>query len=72
MNDSQTKHKVLIVEDESCYQKDYRDALGSAVQILAALDIKTARELFSQNPDIAIIVMDACVPGVCWPHDLRQ
>jgi len=31
--------------------------------VLSALTVEEAEELFSANPDVNLIVMDACVPG---------
>jgi hypothetical protein len=60
---SEALKKVLIVEDSRGWQSDYARQLNGRVQILAALTIKEAEELFAANPDINAIVMDACVPG---------
>jgi DNA-binding NtrC family response regulator len=58
------KPKVLIVEDDESIQDSYKEFFEDSIQIFAALPIAQARELFSQHPDIAAIVMDACVPGI--------
>ena len=55
--------KVLIVEDEERWQENYKQDLGGKVLIIEALTIKQAEEHFAANPDIAAIIMDACVPG---------
>jgi DNA-binding NarL/FixJ family response regulator len=60
---SEALKKVLIVEDSQGYQRDYARALTGKVEILAALTIDDAEDLFVENPDISAIVMDACVPG---------
>ena len=55
--------KVLIVEDEECKYDGWRRELDSKVVLLFAPSIEEAEEQFATNPDIAAIVMDACVPG---------
>ena len=56
--------KVLIVEDSVQWHKTYVRALaGKNIQILSALTIEQAEEMFTSNPDIKAVVMDACVPG---------
>jgi|SRR3989338_2547224 len=55
--------KVLVVEDEEYIYEDWRRELGNKVVLISALSIKEAEEHFTANPDIAAIVMDACVPG---------
>ncbi len=58
------KPKVLIVEDRGDYQEKYRMRLGEKVLLLQAKDLQTGERLFLENPDIVLVVMDACVPGV--------
>ncbi len=55
--------KVLIVEDQKLYQDLFSDILGDDITILKAFTIEEAKEHFSENSDIDIIAMDACVPG---------
>ena len=57
------KKKVLIVEDMDSKQEDWAKALNGKVEIVSAFSISEAEERFQANPDIALIVMDACVPG---------
>lgn len=59
---SEALKKVLIVEDNKNYRRTYESALNGRVQMLAALSISEAEELFAANPGINAIVMDACVP----------
>lgn len=55
--------KVLIIEDERGRQLDYAEALSDKVQILEARSVEEGEQLFAENPDVALIIMDACVPG---------
>ena len=57
------RKKVLIVEDDFVRQGKWIRKLDDLVEILSAVSIKQAEEKFAGNPDIACIVMDACVPG---------
>lgn len=57
------KPKVLIVEDDDLCQTMYTDCLGKTTEILSATTLEDGKRLFDENPDIAIVVMDACVPG---------
>jgi DNA-binding NarL/FixJ family response regulator len=57
------KPKILIVEDDEALQSCFELELQDSARILAAFSLQQARKQFAQNPDIAIIVMDACVPG---------
>ena len=57
------KPKILIVEDRDIYQSLYRDYIQSAAEILAAKSLDEGKRLFDENPDIVLVVMDACVPG---------
>ncbi len=56
--------KVLIVEDD----RDYKNICVRPLQkhdviIIWANTIEMARELFANNQDVSIIVLDACMPG---------
>ena len=55
--------KILAVEDLQHKQDEWRSALNGRVDFLSALTIKEAIELFDNNPDVDVVVMDACVPG---------
>jgi len=55
--------KVLVVEDDAYWQNRWRTQIGNRVMILSAYTLKEAQYLFKEHPDIAIIAMDACVPG---------
>ena len=55
--------KILIVDDFKQWQNSWKRRLGDKVEILSAFTIPEADALFSANPDINLIVMDACVPG---------
>jgi DNA-binding response OmpR family regulator len=55
--------RVLVVDDDRGVHAKLRRALSDKVMLISALSIKTAKEKFAKNPDVAAIVMDACVPG---------
>ena len=55
--------KVLVVEDEFRHQRSWKDSLHGKVEIMSAYTIEEAEGLFFANVDVALIVMDACVPG---------
>ena len=56
--------KVLIVDDDKQWQRTFvRAFTDKGIQVLGALTIKQAEEMFVENPDIKAVVMDACVPG---------
>ncbi len=55
--------KILIVEDSENYQQKYINALRGKVDILSAYSLGEGEHLFEENPDVTLIVMDACVPG---------
>lgn len=57
------KPKVLIVEDSDKFQAIYAYALAEKVELLQAMDLVNGERLFADNPDITLVVMDACVPG---------
>lgn len=54
--------KVLIVEDNYGWQSIWKRDLQK-VELLVADSIEEAKKIFSQNDDVDLIVMDACVPG---------
>lgn len=55
--------KVLAVEDEEMIQNLWRRQLEGKVEIISAFTIKEAEGKFSANPDVAVILMDGCMPG---------
>lgn len=57
------KIKVLVVEDNERWQATFARSFGQDFQLLQATTIQQGEELFLANPDIGIVIMDACVPG---------
>ena len=55
--------KVLLVEDDRFMHEWLSDKLNGKVELISAFSIEEAEQQFAANPDIAAIVMDACVPG---------
>lgn len=58
--------KVLVVEDMKSLQGHLKRTLEGKLEIISALTVEDGQRLFDLNPDVAAIVMDACVPGD-WP-----
>ena len=61
-------HKVLIIEDDQETQELYRDILKISdpthrITLLMASTQPDAEMLFSDNPDISVIIFDGNVPG---------
>lgn len=55
------KPKVLIVEDGKRHQQEYTKALKDKVELLQAFDLEDGERTFRENPDISLVVMDACI-----------
>lgn len=55
--------KVLIVEDDHMIFFLMKAIFAGRVEILWAEELKQGEYLFENNPDIDLIIMDACVPG---------
>lgn len=55
--------KILIVEDEMLLLEAYRDMLKDLdLEILTAVTLLEALDLFEANPDVALIAVDGCFP----------
>lgn len=55
--------KVLIVEDRRINQEIYAAELQGKVFLMQAMNLEDGQRLFMENPDVALIVMDACLSG---------
>lgn len=55
--------KILIVEDDQNWSGIIRRGLGDKVLVIQAFTTEEAETVFQKNPDLALILMDACVPG---------
>ena len=55
--------KVLVVEDYDDYYRLAEKGLAGKVEIMRAETLSEGRKLFQENPDVDLIIMDACVPG---------
>lgn len=55
--------KVLIVDDLDYMHQLWRDILEDQVQVISAMTIDEAEKIFAQHSDLALIAIDACVPG---------
>lgn len=57
--------KILVVDDDVKIQAILKKLFSGRNNtiLFSALSIEEARLIFNQNPDIDLIVMDACVPG---------
>ena len=56
-----SKIKVLVVEDNERWQVWFVQKFGNDFDIFQAHSKWLAREFFEANPDIGIIIMDACL-----------
>lgn len=57
------KPKVLIVEDFPQWQRIFQRELEDFCEVLLAGTVEKGEQLYKANPDVALIIMDACVPG---------
>ena len=55
--------KVLVVEDDQHWSGIIRRGFGDKVLVVQAFTVEEAETVFQENPDLAAILMDACVPG---------
>lgn len=55
--------KVLMVEDGDVYHAMAEKIFAGKVEFMQAKTRMEGWELFQKNPDIDLIIMDACVPG---------
>ncbi len=55
--------KVLVVEDYDPYYATVEKGLAGKVELMRAETLSEGRKLFQENPDVDLIIMDACVPG---------
>jgi len=55
--------KILLVEDYPSWIKIIKGDLEGAAEVLSATTVEEAEKMFGDNPDIALVIMDACVPG---------
>jgi hypothetical protein len=53
--------KVLAIEDDWHYHDYWKEKLGDKVELISAFSIEEAEEKFAANPDVAAIVVNACV-----------
>ena len=56
-------NKVPVVEDVECLAFIIKQGLEGRVLVIQAFTIKEAEAAFKEHPDLAAILMDACVPG---------
>ena len=59
--------KILVVDDESRMRKLVRDFLErEGFRVLEASDGVAAMELFYQDKDIALLILDVMMPNMDW------
>ncbi|OHA66245.1 MAG: hypothetical protein A3D63_01230 [Candidatus Wildermuthbacteria bacterium RIFCSPHIGHO2_02_FULL_49_17] len=58
-----TAKKVLVVEDDQYWSGIIRRGLKGKVLVAQAFTTEEAEAVFQESPDLAVILMDACVPG---------
>lgn len=67
--------KILVVDDDRDFQEFFAEKLlrivsAEKILILVAMNLQEARRLFAENPDIDLIIMDACMQSR-WPNTER-
>ncbi len=62
--DTETKTKILLVDDDPPVLTTLRDIFGTDYDVLAAPDGAAAIALTEQHPDIATVVMDIKMAGI--------
>ena len=66
-----TSPKVLIVDDEEEWRDRWtRRLLREGAEVLKASSLEEGWRLFEANPDIALVIMDTCVPGFYPPNSM--
>ena len=55
--------KVLLIDDSESLHAYCHNELEDEIEIFDAYSKEEAEELFNSTPDLAAIVVDACVPG---------
>ncbi|KKQ34496.1 MAG: HD domain protein [Candidatus Nomurabacteria bacterium GW2011_GWB1_37_5] len=53
--------KILVIDDDKMVQLPFKRILGDKYNVLQAYNLKEAAELFQNNPDVDLIVMDGCL-----------
>lgn len=53
--------KVLIIEDDTDWQKNYAIELEGKVELIAAINLQEALTAFQENSPFDLIVLDACL-----------
>jgi hypothetical protein len=59
----QTLLKVLVVEDQSHWQDDFKHSLREVADLIPAFTMDQARQLFYQTSNLAAIVVDTSLTG---------
>ncbi len=57
------KPKILVVDDNRRWCQIFKRGLGDHCEVVIAETVETGERLYTENPDITLIIMDACVPG---------
>jgi len=55
--------KVLVVEDDDIWFRIINQDFNGKVEVLRAKTLTEGDDLFRDNPEVDLIIMDACVPG---------
>ncbi|MCX6723583.1 MAG: hypothetical protein NT155_00200 [Candidatus Staskawiczbacteria bacterium] len=53
--------KVIIIDDKQNLQQSWKNQLQGKAEVVSATSLSQAREQFAAHPDVALVVMDACV-----------
>lgn len=66
-----TSLKVLIVDDEAEWRDRWTRRLErEGAEVLKASSLEEGERLFEANPDLVLVIMDACVPGLYPPNSM--
>ena len=69
---SQTKPKILLVEDEPAIQDIFKEYFSQIYDIVSALNGKEALKVLEQNSDVDCIVMDYNMPDMKGTEFLEE
>jgi len=58
-----SKYKVLVVEDDDRDFEEIRKGFDDRFEILWGKTLQEGEVIFTDNQDICLVIVDACVPG---------
>ena len=57
------RQEVLVIEDFCSCRFAIKMGLKDKVKVLEAATLEEGKRVFQKNPDVSLVIMDACVPG---------